>query len=97
MNFEITKKNVECLWSLYEDFLEDYRKRYYDNVKPMSFEELVKRNIVYCENTDDYCWKDETFYCENCQCYYHEDEKGSSELALQDSICEYCMENGYGK
>lgn len=41
--------------------------------------------------------EEETFECQNCHEILPEDEKGSSELALQDEICIYCMENGYGR
>lgn len=40
----------------------------------------------------------ETFTCNNCGELLHISERGNSELALQDNICEYCMEeNDYGK
>lgn len=41
--------------------------------------------------------EEETFECQNCHEVLPIDEKGSSELALQDGICIYCMENGYGR
>jgi len=93
---QINKNNVEYLWSLYEDYLEEFNQTHYSNVKPKYFEEMVEQ-MVYCENTDEYHWKDETFYCNNCNSYYLEEEKGESELALQDNICQYCIEDGYGK
>lgn len=35
--------------------------------------------------------------CEQCGNMIHQDYMGESELALQDSICKECMEEGYGK
>ena len=40
---------------------------------------------------------EETFICGNCGEEYTMDEHGESELALQDNICIYCMEDGYGR
>ena len=36
------------------------------------------------------------FRCENCHEVYDMDCHGTSELALQDDICEFCMRDGYG-
>lgn len=93
---EITLNNVKYLWALYEDYLEEFRETHYSDAKPETFEEMAKQ-MIYCENTDEYHWKDECFYCNNCQSWYLEDEKGTSELAIQDNICEYCIEDGYGR
>lgn len=97
MNFEITKKNVEELWELYEEYLKDFKDKHYSNIEPMMFEYIVKKHIIYCENTNEYHWKEDCEYCNNCQSWYLQDEMSTEELALQDGICEYCMEEGYGK
>lgn len=93
---EITRKNVEELWGLYEEYLKDFKERHYSNAKPEYFEEMVE-HMIYCENTNEYHWKDDCEYCNNCQSWYLKDEMSTEELALQDGICEYCMEDGYGK
>ena len=41
---------------------------------------------------------EEIFICSNCGEEYSIEEHGTSELALQDNICIYCMnEGGYGE
>lgn len=41
---------------------------------------------------------EETFICANCGEEYTMEEHGTSELARQDNICIYCMEDGgYGE
>ena len=38
------------------------------------------------------------FFCSNCRELFPMEEMGSSELAMQDRICKYCMEErGYGR
>ena len=93
---KINQKNVAELWGLYEEYLNDFRENYFSNVEPMCFEQFVEDQIEYCESECKYEFKSEMFYCDNCGCWYMEDEMGTSELALQDGICEYCMQNGYG-
>lgn len=40
---------------------------------------------------------DDYFFCSNCRELFSMDEMGNSELAMQDRICKYCMEErGYG-
>ena len=94
---EINCENVKELWGLYEEYLTDFRERHYSNIEPMYFEQFVEKEIEYCDSECKYEFKSEMFYCENCGYWYMTEEKGSSELALQDNICEYCMEDGYGK
>ena len=79
---QINKNNVMILWSIYEDYLEEFKKNNYSNQKPAYFEDYVQNEITMCHN---------------CYEYRTLDEMGHSELALQDNICEYCMENGYGE
>jgi hypothetical protein len=78
---EIHPDNVQELWELYENYLIEFRSENYSDAKPVCFEDYVYNEITYCEN---------------CGEYRTLDEMGESELALQDHICEYCMENGYG-
>lgn len=40
---------------------------------------------------------EDCFICQNCREMYPLENMGTSELARQDQICEFCMENGYGK
>lgn len=94
---KITKDNVKELWELYEYYKELEKDEHYSDYKSKWFEQFVEDEIEYCESEGKYEFKSEMFYCDNCGCWYMEDEKGTSELALQDGICEYCMENGYGE
>lgn len=92
---EITKDNVQRLWEMYEEYKKDHNENF--RCEPLPFEYIVKERIVYCESDMDYHWKTDVFKCENCGEYRLEDEMSKSELALQDCICEYCMQDGYGK
>jgi hypothetical protein len=78
---EINKDNVQDLWVLYEAYKEEFRKEHYSNVEPLKFEEYV----------------DEITICNNCFRYVPKDDIGTSELAMQDNICEDCIEDGYGE
>ena len=41
---------------------------------------------------------EDCFICQNCREMYPLEEMGTSELAMQDQICKYCMEEGdYGR
>ena len=82
MNIVINKDNVQELWGLYEEYLNAFYKRYYKNVKSLDFEDYVKTEL---------------FKCENCGEYLPIEFLGDSELAMQDTICQMCMEDGYGK
>lgn len=79
---EIDRDNVQDLWELYEEARTEYKKR-------NPFKE-------YYQNFEDYVTND-VFICGNCDQYTDEEHKGWSELALHDNICEWCMEDGYGK
>ncbi len=79
---EINKDNVEELWGLYEIYKDKFRKQNYSDQKPMDFEDYV-----------DSCVKK----CNNCLNYYDEEDMGTSELALEQGICMYCMQDGYGQ
>ena len=63
-----------------------------EDLKSMN-KKLDEMNSRWIDEEQD----DDTFECQNCHERYSEDEKGSSELALQDGICTYCMEDGYGR
>lgn len=78
----INKDNVEELWTIYEDYKETFYKTHYSDVKCYNFEEFVDSEVTKCSNCDRYVLNDHI---------------GFSELAIQDNICEDCMENGYGK
>jgi hypothetical protein len=53
-----------------------------------TFEKIIKQSIPM----------EETFICQNCNEEKSIEEKGTSELAMNDCICEECMEvNDYGK
>lgn len=41
--------------------------------------------------------EEETFECQNCHEILPIEEMGTSELAMQDQICQHCMEDGYGR
>lgn len=79
---EITTKNVEYLWELYEEYLEECKKLHYSDYKPKCFEDFVESEVCQCSN---------------CGEYVTEEHMGTSELALQDNICDDCMFNGYGE
>ena len=79
---EINKENVEELWELYEDFVDDFRKNNYSDAVPKYFEDFVYDDVVQCQN---------------CMEYKRDKDMGTSELALQDEICDDCMFNGYGQ
>jgi len=41
---------------------------------------------------------EDCFICQNCREMYPIEDMGTSELAMQDQICKYCMEEGdYGR
>ena len=40
---------------------------------------------------------EDCFICQNCREMYPLENMGTSELARQDQICEFCMGNGYGR
>ena len=40
---------------------------------------------------------EDCFVCQNCRETYSIEEMGTSELAMQDQICKYCMSDGYGR
>lgn len=40
---------------------------------------------------------EDCFICQNCREMYPVEEMGTSELAMQDQICKYCMSDGYGR
>lgn len=40
---------------------------------------------------------DGEFECKNCHNIFPDDYMGTSELAIQDSICQQCMSDGYGR
>ena len=77
---KITLENVKELWELYEYYLEEFRKNNYSYIEPLKFEEFVESDVTYCNN---------------CMRYVLKDNIGTSELAIQDNICEECMEE-YG-
>lgn len=53
-----------------------------------TFEKIIKQSMPI----------EETFVCQNCNEEKSIEEKGTSELAMNDCICEECMEvNDYGK
>ena len=79
---EIHPDNVKELWELYENYLIEFKSENYSDAKPAYFEDYVYNEITQCQ-------------C--CGEYRTLDEMGTSELALQDHICEYCMEDGYGR
>ena len=41
--------------------------------------------------------EEETFTCQNCNEEKSIEEKGTSELAMNDCICEECMQQSYGR
>lgn len=77
----ITKDNVKELWEMYEEYKNWFYENFYSDVRCIPFEEYV----------DEYFTE-----CQNCHRYIHKSELGTSELALQDNICEDCMQDGYG-
>lgn len=77
---EITTKNVEYLWELYEKYLEECKKFYYSDFKPKYFEEFVESEIHQCSV---------------CKEYKLEKNMGVSELALKNEICDDCIFNDY--
>lgn len=79
---EITTRNVEYLWELYEKYLEECKEIYYSDFKPKYFEEFVESEIHQCSN---------------CKEYKLEKNMGVSELALKNEICDDCIFNGYGE
>lgn len=79
---KITKENVKELWELYEYYLEEFRKNNYSYIESLKFEEFVQGEVTKCSN---------------CNRYILQDNLGISELAIQDNICEECMEEGYGE
>lgn len=66
----------------YLDYLETHRKNNYSDTKPTEFEQFISS---------------EYFKCNNCNEWVLLDNKGTTELALTDNICENCMKEGYGK
>lgn len=78
----INKNNVEELWAMYEDYQENFYQSHYSDAKCYSFEEFVDNEVTQCSN---------------CNMYILKDNLGYSELAINDNICENCMEDGYGK
>lgn len=79
---KITLENVKELWELYEYYLDEFRKNNYSNIKPKHFENFVESEVTICSN---------------CGRYVLVDNIGTSELAMQDNICEECLEMGYGE
>ena len=82
MKIVIDQNNVKELWKLYENYKDDFYKRYFSDVKCPDFEQFVEDEVTKCSNCGDYVTKD---------------EMGVSELALNDNICQYCMQDGYGR
>lgn len=78
---EIKLGNVRELWELYEYYLEEFRKSNYSYIEPLKFEEFVQGEVTICSN---------------CNRYILQDNLGISELAIQDNVCEDCIEGGYG-
>jgi hypothetical protein len=74
----------EYLQQEYKEYVKNYKTNYYD-LSYMNFDEWYRLHEEYHD----------LFICNNCNevC----SEKGTSELALQDCICEECMKNGYGQ
>jgi hypothetical protein len=75
----------EYLQKEYKDYVRRYKDNYYD-VNYMNYE-------AWC----DYEELHDMFVCNQCLEVLPSEEKGTSELALQDGICKECMQNGYGK
>lgn len=76
----INRNNVKELWELYEDYKADFYKNYYSDVKCEDFENYINNNVKQCNA---------------CKDYYLDEEMGKSEFALENNICQYCMQNGY--
>lgn len=73
------------IWNKYES-----KKRELKDLPCDKYEEQIKliAEVVESENS---------FICSNCKQIYSNEFKGNSELARIDNICEFCMEEGYGR
>lgn len=80
----ISKNNVLELWELYECYKKDYKRH------SLSIKELSEM-YSFEEYTDT------VEQCSNCKKYFNNDESIYNQLALQDIICNECIENGYGR
>ena len=79
---EINKDNVSELWELYEEYKANFYRTHF--------------TIEECSKFEDFVYT-EVRQCSNCQRYILEEQLGHTELALQDCICEDCMQDGYGE
>jgi hypothetical protein len=76
-----------------EEFIQNSYKEYVKTYKQNNYDVHYKNYEWWYQDLEDTFT--DLFVCNNCNevCT----EKGTSELALQDCICEECMKNGYGQ
>jgi len=77
----------------------EYERLKKERIKEDNYNEVIDGIIEEINKLEE---KEETefedcFVCQNCREMYPLEEMGTSELAMQDQICVYCMEDGYGR